>query len=288
MIHTAIRWGLVALLLPALIFVATTPSSGQFLDWKIIANQVVQIGNQLSQLTQLRNQITQMQNEALGRVGALSQSVRQLSADPTVLLDDNAPWSINFAEPEALRVLNALTDLKSTGRTLTNYWRTSFASVPDVQASDLDALYPDDPQRAAAARESWHTAREEAERQLAAAYAVGDAAEELTERLDLAQASLDLLRNQTNLSGTALQQARLAGQLTDSQLSIATAQLLAYQAARDSLQTHSAEIARRRELANWHRAELRAQAEHDASIAWIRANADAMGADLLLLRTDSP
>ena len=297
MIHTAIRWGLVALLLPALVFVGTTPATALIDIWgpAIVANQGVQIGHAISNLGHLlkqygvlTNQYQQMSDEALGRVGALTQSLRQLSADPAALLDDSAPWAVDFQAPEALRVVNTLNDLKSTGKTLTSYWRQSLGDADQVNESHFDGLYPDNPARAAAAKESWRADREEAERQLAAAYPLGDAAEELTERLALAQASLEQLRSQTNLSGTALQQARLGAQLTDSQLNIATAQLLAYQAARDSLRMHSAELARRRALTDWHDAELATRAQHDASITWLRANAETLGADLLLPEAYSP
>ena len=293
MIRTAIRWGLVLLLLPALVLVGTAPAPAQFIDpsnLQIIANQITQIAQAVTMIAVLRDsdrklsdQIAQLREQALGTLpnAALPQSIQQISSDATKLIDTAQPWIGDFSGVNTLQIVQALTDLPAAGKDLTALWRGSLATADTVGEADVAALFSD-PLHATAAREGWRLQRDNAERQIAGAHAILDAAEELAERLAAAQDSLEDLRGQTNLSGTALQQALLGGQLTDSEVAVALNQLLAFQAIRDSQEQQARELAFREALGRWHTAELDARTQNDASINWLQANADAMGQGLLL------
>ena len=72
------------------------------------------------------------------------------------------------------------------------------------------------------------------------------------------------------------------------EIQLAATELAAFQAIRESQETQALELARREDLARWLAAELDHRTANDASIAWINANADDMGAGLLLPTSFGP
>ena len=249
-----IRWTIVALLAPTLLF-------AQFGDWAIIANQVRQIGHAITMVrhlgstaSDLTNQLTHLKEEALGKVGALPDSIQQLAADPTTLLDTTVPWATDVESLEALELVHTLTTWGEAGPGLSDHWRSTLGEADTIGESEIMALF-DNPQAGLLAAEQWKASRDHSEAAIVQDFATFDAAEQLFERLTDALEAVNTLRGQTNLSGTALTQAQLAGQITDSEVRIATAQMQAMTAIRDALARQQAVAQRRRELAQWVAAE---------------------------------
>ncbi|MCY3747056.1 MAG: hypothetical protein OXH05_12580 [Acidobacteria bacterium] len=292
MIHTAIRWGLVVLLVPALILVGTAPAPA-IIDLSgpaIIANQITQIGQAVTMIahlnstsSRLQQQLTQLREEALGQIGALTQSIQQLAGDPAKLVDGTVPWTGDFLNPETIQLAGVITELKDAGaNTLTTHWRTALANADQVGETDVLGLFPDHPDSGQAAADALELQRDRVEQQMAADYAAFDAAETLTELIAGAQTSLEDLRGQTNLSGTALQQAQMAGQLTGAEIQVAVAQVVGYNAVRDTLHRQRREVERRRYLSRWTDAEIDVASRLAAHTATLTANAAALETGLLL------
>ena len=290
MIHTAIRWGLVVLLVPVLIFLGTAPSHALLGDFAIIANQVTQIGQGVTMISNLRstasrleNQLQQMREEALGQVGQLTRTIQQLAGDPAKLIDGTVPWTGDFLSPETTQLANVLTELKDGGaNTLTTHWRTALANADQIGEPDIFALFPEHPENGQAAAEALELQRDRIEQQMASDYAAFDAAETLAELIADAQTNLEDLRGQTNLSGTALQQAQMAGQLTNAEIQVAIAQLAGYNTVRDTLHRQRREVERRQFLTRWTDAEIDVATRLAAHTATLTANADELETGLLL------
>ena len=290
MLHTTIRRGLVAVLVPMMLFVGTAPTQALIGDFAIIANQITQIGQAVTMIShlnstssRLQQQLTQLREEALGQIGQLTQTIRQLAGDPAKLIDGTVPWTGDFLNPETIQLANILTELKDAGpNTLTTHWRTALANADQIGESDIYALFPEHPENGQSAAEALEVQRDRIEKQMAADYAAFDAAETLTELIAEAQTSLEDLRGQTNLSGTALQQAQMAGQLTNSEIQVAVAQLVGYNTVRDTLHRQQREVERRQFLARWTDAELGVTTRLAAHTATLTANAADLENGLLL------
>ena len=80
-------------------------------------------------------------------------------------------------------------------------------------------------------------------------YAVSDAAAETSAAIKSALDSYNGLRSNSNVSGTALGQAQVAGMVTQGQLTAAMAQLQAFQAAQQAAEELEAERRRRERVA---------------------------------------
>lgn len=293
MIYTAIRWSLVLVLCAGLLLIpsphlkastlgavvsAVNALSGSFDVAAVVAavNAVRVLNNQ-----KIGEHINKLVEQAQGRIDPLTQSLTDLSSAPTQLVDNSVSWASDFQTPEVLTLVQELTDLQAAGKDLTAHWRGSLATADTIGETEIAALFSD-PLQANVALEGWRTQREAAERQLAIDYAALDAAEELAERLAVAQTSLATLRTLDPQSGTALQEAQLAADLTESELAVAQQQLLAYQAIREAQEQQAQQLAHREAVGRWHTAELAAHTQNDASINWIQTNATTMGQALLL------
>ena len=119
------------------------------------------------------------------------------------------------------------------------------------------------------------------DKKLVMAHAQSDAAKNLMVAAKEAVSSYEGLRNNTNTSNTALQQAMVAGTVTQGNLTAAMAQLMVYQASQESAKEYEQEIARREELARFVEAERQAQITFDAQQAGIAARVDSMREGLL-------
>ena len=105
----------------------------------------------------------------------------------------------------------------------------------------------------AAASRVYLAAAEAGDKKLVMAHAQSDAAKNLMVAAKEAVSSYEGLRNNTNTSNTALQQAMVAGTVTQGNLTAAMAQLMVYQASKESAREYEQEIARREELASFRR-----------------------------------
>ena len=151
-----------------------------------------------------------------------------------------------------------------------------------ISESDFLSLYAgQSPEVGAAASQVYLAAAEAGDKKLVMAHAQSAAAKNLMVAAKEAVSSYEGLRSNTNTSNTALQQAMVAGTVTQGNLTAAMAQLMVYQASKESAKEYEQEIARREELARFVEAERQAQITFDAQQAGIAARVDSMREGLL-------
>ena len=238
----------------------------------MIANQGTQITNQLTALTrmtahidQLTGQFEHLKESALGQIGAITDPIADLVAVPTDLLHTTRDWHSDFTGP-AGSLVTALTEL-SDGTSLSERWRDVLQEADTVTEGDIRNVYPGSADTAVAV---FQRRRDYADRSIVLAHARADAAASLAATAVEIQDKIDTVAGQNNVSDTALQQAILAGNLSQGQLTTALAQMEAIEASAAAADAYNAEVARReaeaRRLAD--RAALEAQwAEEQATIA---------------------
>lgn len=258
MLNTTLRWSFILLLVPAIVFVIATPATPQLGDLAIIANQVTQIGQAVTMIGILRASKRDLEEQArdleqlrdnLGK--SIPNAIRQLSVDPPDLLDPAAvPWASDFLNPDTARLINALIGLKDDAtNTLTNHWRTTLADADNVdEAAILDLYAPYDPRDAQQAADRFRHTRDSIDRQLAADYAALDAAETLAELTEDAHVALEDLDDPADGD---IAQHQLLGQLNETKLAVAAAQLQTYSALRETLDRQQQEHERRLRLTRW-------------------------------------
>ena len=229
----------------------------------MIANQGTQITNQLTALTrmtahidQLTGQFEHLKESALGQIGAITDPIADLVAVPTDLLNTTRDWHSDFTGP-AGSLVTALTEL-SDGTSLSERWRAVLQAADTVTEADIRNVYPGSADRPVAV---FQRRRDYADRSIVLAHARADAAASLAATAVEVQDKIDTVAGQNNVSDTALQQAVLAGNLSQGQLLAALAQMEAWDASAAAAAAYSAEVARRQieaqRLAN--RAALEAQ-----------------------------
>ena len=237
----------------------------------MIANQGTQITNQLTALTrmtahidQLTGQFEHLKESALGQIGAITDPIADLVAVPTDLLNTTRDWHSDFTG-QAGSLVTALTEL-SDGTSLSERWRDVLGEADTVTEADIRNVYPGSADAAVAV---FQRRPDYADRSIVLAHARADAAASLAATAVEVQDKIDTVAGQNNVSDTALQQAILAGNLSQGQLTTALAQMEAIEASA-AADAYNAEVARReaesRRLAD--RAALEAQwAEERATIA---------------------
>lgn len=228
-------------------------------------------------VVELENQLQQSIDEAMGRVGALVDTFQQLSSDPMSLLEDSTslPWAGDFTG-EPLQLLNAVADMQDpSANSLLTHSRQAHAAADTVSRVRFVSAFGHNPN----ASQQWLDHRERADRARAADYVVLDSAERTIELLGSASQSIERSRQQTELADTALAQERHANQLTEIEVDISVAQLIAHHAARDMLAQRALDIEHQEQLEAWVNAEqaetpraARAQSRVSGSgAAWGRA-----------------
>ena len=254
----------------------------------IIANQGIQIGHAVTGLSRLNEQFNKLKEQyehiresTLGQVGALTEPFAELAALPGQLVGSGLAWRTDFANTDAAGLVDALDLFSNNGEALTDHWRDRLRDTPAVTEQDVLAEYRALPVSLAEhAAENYRRDAAGGARRTALNYAVTDAAAATAATVQSALASYEQLRAQTNTSGTALQQAQVAGLITSGEVTAALAQLHAFQATQDSAEALEAE-ARRRELEAARLASQQAaREEYDRRIAGIAARRDG-GDDLL-------
>ena len=229
----------------------------------MIVNQGTQISNQVQALmrmdthiTQLTGQFEHLRASALGQIGAIADPIADLVAVPTDLLHTPRDWHSDFTG-DAGSLIDALTEL-GNGTSLSESWRDVLETADTVTEADIRNVYQSG---AADVVRTFERRRNYADRSVVLAHARADAAASLAATAVETQEKIDTVAGENNVSTTALQQAVLAGNLSQGQLLAALAQMEAWDASAAAAAAYSAEVARRQaeaqRLAN--RAALEAQ-----------------------------
>ena len=238
----------------------------------IIANQGIQIGHAVTglrrateQFNKLKQQYDHLREQALGEIGALTAPLTEIAALPGQLVGAGLSWRDDFTHTDAAGLVDALDLFSNDGTPLTDYWRDRLNAAPAVTEQQVLTAYSTLPVGLAdRAAENYRR----------------DAAAIATSTVKSALASFAELRGQTNASGTALQQAQVAGLITNGEVTAALAQLLAFQATQETAQALEAEARRRERDAARLATQEAARQDYDRRLAGIDATRD--GGDGLL------
>lgn len=239
-----------------------------------IANQVTQIRQFTEQLTKTREQIVHMKEAALGQIGALEESFAELVAGPTNLVVDTMQWQTEFTG-SARELVGAAKRLAS-GQPLRESWKKILNQYQTNQADIVELLSHLDPQVAARVSDHFLQDREEADNRRVTTYLVDDSATALIETAASARESLQKLRSNSNVSDTALAQAKVTGLATQGELLSAMAQLMAFEAARGTARDYQDELKRRQQWKQWERRQEAGKALFEKQQADIAASADGL------------
>ena len=287
-----IRSWLAVLLLPlfgttAFAFLLVDPV-GPLQRAQMIANQIIMIANQTlqlatmgSQLTELQDQYQHLKDAAEGRVNAIRDPFTDLASQSTALVSSALTWKDDFTGIPG-EIAASVQAMGEDGKSFAESWRPRLAAADTVTESDILSLYggfrPEVGTRAAA---GYRAAREEGDKSLVSAHAMSDAAAELMAAVKAAMASYEKLRENTNVSNTALQQSQVTGAVTQGNLTVAMSQLMAFQAAKESAEDYEREIARREELARRVEITRQTNADFTAHQAGLDARRDSLREGLL-------
>ena len=280
---------------PLLIVLTTTPAYallGSILAGiqraQMIINQGLQIYEQKvakltmdGQLTELGDQFSHIKDQALGTVGQLTDPFTTLASVPPQFIGLGLSWKNDFTGI-AQGVASSVENMGENGKSFRESWSQRLTDADTVTESDILELYADyRPEIAAGASSRYLADREASDKRLVLDHATSDVAANLMIAAKAAVESYKGLRNNTNTSNTALAQSQVAGTVTQGNLTAAMAQLMAYQAAKESAADYEREIARRQELARWVAAQQQVEITFDAQQAGLDARRDSMREGLL-------
>ena len=281
--------------IPLFITLSTTPAYailGSILAGiqraQMIINQGVQIYKDTmakitfdGQLTEMIDQASHLREQALGTVGALTDPFTELASAPTQFIGLGLSWKNEFTGI-AQGIASNVENMGDSGKSFRESWKQRLTAADTVSETDILNLFQNSrPEIAARASRGYLTAREEGDKRLVLSHTMSDTASNLMVAAKDAVESYKGLRDNTNVSNTALAQSQIAGTVTQGNLTAAMAQLMAYQAATEAAEAYEQEINRRAALTD--RVALRQQAEltYDAHIAGIDANRQAMREGML-------
>ena len=212
-----------ALWLPGLVRRGTAQDSIHYLV--MIANQGTQISNQAQSLlrmdrhiTQLTGQFEHLKESALGQIGAIGDPVADMVTAVTAL---------------------------SGGTSFSESWRDVLQQADTVTEADIRNIYQVGPHAADSAAATFERQRDYADRSVVLSHARADAAASLAATAAAVQGKIDTVAGENNVSDTALQQALLAGNLSQGQLLAAMAQMEAWDASAAAAEAYNAEVIRR-------------------------------------------
>ena len=233
-----------------------------------ITNQGLALARMDTHIGQLTGQFEHLKESALGQIGAITDPIADLIAVPTDLLNTARDWHSDFTG-QASSLIDALTELDD-GTSLSESWRDVLQEADTVTAADIRNIYQSNSNAADAAVATFERQRDHADRSVVLAHARADAAASLAATAAEVQDKIDTVAGENNVSDTALQQAILAGNLSQGQLLAAMAQMEAWDASAAAAEAYNAEVVRReleaRRLAE--RAALEAQwAQEQATLA---------------------
>ena len=224
---------------------------GQAEEVVMIGNQLTQISNQVRAITEMQQQLaqqvqqyTQLRDQAMGLVGAITTPINELIALPAELLSEARSWAGDFTG-DAGDLVDAVTDMGS-GTSFRESWQTALDDARTVTAATVRDSYADQPADVAqAAVAAWQDQEAQADERLVLTHVRADAAATLAVTAQSAQAKLDALANDNPVTDTALQQAVLAGNLSQAQILTALAQIEAWDRSEAAAVAYESEIGRR-------------------------------------------
>ena len=240
-----------------------------------------QLTQMVDQALDLKNQAEHLKDQALGSVGALTDPFTELASVPTKFIGVGLSWKNEFTGiPQ--RVVSNVENMGETGKSFRESWSQRLTDADTVTESDILSLYADyRPEIGANAANQFIAAREKSDKQLVLSHTMSDTASNLMIAAKDAVESYKGLRDNTNISNTALAQSQIAGAVTQGNLTAAMTQLMAFETAKNAAEDYEREIARRQELAQWVQSQLTAENDFNASQAGIAARRDSMREGLL-------
>ncbi len=281
--------------IPLFIVITTTPAHAVFGSIlagiqraMMISNQVTQIYKDTmakitfdGQLTQLVDQAAHLKEQALGTVGALTDPFTDLASVPTQFIGIGLSWKNDFSGVAA-EVAGAVENMGESGKSFRESWAQRLTAADTVSETDILNLFQNSrPEVAARASRGYLAAREQGDNRLVLDHATSEVAANLMIAAKDAVKSYEGLRNNTNTSNTALAQSQVAGTVTQGNLTAAMAQLMAYQAAKESAEDYEREIARREALAERVAAQQQAEITFAAHQAGLNARRETLREGLL-------
>ena len=208
-----------------------------------ITNQGLALARMDTHIGQLTGQFEHLKESALGQIGAITDPIADLIAVPTDLLNTARDWHSDFTG-QASSLIDALTELDG-GTSLSESWRDVLQEADTVTAADIRNIYQSNSNAADAAVATFERQRDHADRSVVLAHARADAAASLAATAAEVQDKIDTVAGENNVSDTALQQAILAGNLSQGQLLAAMAQMEAWDASAAAAEAYNAEVVRR-------------------------------------------
>ena len=224
---------------------------GQAEEVVMIGNQLTQISNQVRAITEMQQQLAQqvqqyaqLRDKAMGLVGAITTPLQDLIALPSELLSETRSWAGDFTG-DARDAVNAVTDMGS-GTSFRESWQTALDDARTVTAASVRDSYADQPADVAeAAVVAWQDQETQADARLVLTHVRADAAATLAVTAQSAQERLDALASDNPVTDTALQQAVLAGNLSQAQILTGLAQIEAWDRSEAAALEYETEIGRR-------------------------------------------
>ena len=240
-----------------------------------------QLTQMVDQALDLKNQAEHLKDQALGSVGALTDPFTELASVPTKFIGVGLSWKNEFTGiPQ--RVVSNVENMGETGKSFRESWSQRLTDADTVTESDILSLYADyRPEIGANAANQFIAAREKSDKQLVLSHTMSEVSKNLIVAAKDAVESYKGLRDNTNISNTALAQSQIAGAVTQGNLTAAMTQLMAFETAKNAAQDYEREIARRQELAQWLQSQRTAENDFNASQAGIVARRDSMREGLL-------
>ena len=281
--------------IPLFIVVTTTPAHAVFGSIlagiqraMMISNQVTQIYKDTmakitfdGQLTEMVNQAEHLKEQALGAVGQLTDPFTEMASVPTTFIGVGLSWKNDFTGV-AGELASSVEQMGETGKSFRESWKQRLTAADTVTESDILSLYADyRPEIAANAADRFLAAREKSDKQLVLSHTMSEVSKNLIVAAKDAVESYKGLRDNTNISNTALAQSQIAGAVTQGNLTAAMTQLMAFEQAKKAAEDYEREIGRRQELAQWLQSQRSAEVDFNASQAGIAARRDSMREGLL-------
>ena len=275
-----------AVVIPLFLVVSITPAHailGSILAgiqrYMIIANQITKISNDIvakvtfdGQLTQMIGQAQHLKEQALGTVGALTDPFTELASMPTKFIGLGLSWKNEFSGiPRGID--SNIENMGEDGKSFRESWADRLTDSDTVSESDILNLFQGSrPETSARASRSYLAAREASDNRLVLDHSTSEVATNLIVAAKDAVDSYEKLRDNTNVSNTALAQSQITGAVTQGHLTASMAQLMAFQAAKEAAEGYEDEIKRREALATRVAAKQDSKRLYDAHIAGLEAN----------------
>ena len=260
--------------IPLFIVVTTTPAHAVF--GSILAG--------IQRAMMISNQVTQIYKDTMAKIifdGQLTDPFTEMASVPTTFIGLGLSWKNEFTGV-AGELASSVEQMGETGKSFRESWKQRLTDADTVTESDILSLYADyRPEIGANAADRFLAAREKSDKQLVLSHTMSEVSKNLIVAAKDAVESYKGLRDNTNISNTALAQSQIAGAVTQGNLTAAMTQLMAFEQAKKAAEDYEREITRRQELAEWLQSQRTAELDFNASQAGIAARRDSMREGLL-------